>query len=152
MIAFCLFPSAFPILAMILRHGMLDLGGLPSRSRVEVAGGAGLKSTALPANPAPGRVLASLTERLRALARSAAAEDASHVNSFTRRLRGTRYRHRHARGDTDARRLPARSTHSLSLPIPLVLCLFGLLGLLLAGLIVLIIAPEYLTWALSLIV
>src|SRR5262249_44014231 len=30
-------------------------------------------------------------------------EDASHVNSFTRRLRGTRYRHRHARGDTDAR-------------------------------------------------
>jgi hypothetical protein len=30
-----------------------------------------------------------------------------------------------------------------------VLCLFGLLGLLLAGLIVLIIAPEYLTWALS---
>jgi len=33
----------------------------------------------------------------------------------------------------------------------LVLCLFGL-GLLLAGLIVLIIAPEYLTWALSLIV
>jgi hypothetical protein len=46
----------------------------------------------------------------------------------------------------------ARSAHSLSLPIPLVLCLFGLLGLLLAGLIVLIIAPEYLTWALSLIV
>lgn len=46
----------------------------------------------------------------------------------------------------------ARSTHSLSLPMPLVLCLFGLLGLLLAGLIVLIIAPEYLTWALSFIV
>jgi hypothetical protein len=45
----------------------------------------------------------------------------------------------------------ARSTHSLPLPIPLVLCLFGL-GLLLAGLIVLILAPEYLTWALSLIV
>ncbi len=36
----------------------------------------------------------------------------------------------------------ARSTHSLSLPIPLVLCLFGLLGLLLAGLIVLIIAHS----------
>ena len=31
------------------------------------------------------------------------------------------------------------------------LCLFGLLGLLLAGLIVLIVAPEYLTWALSFI-
>ena len=46
----------------------------------------------------------------------------------------------------------ARPNHSLSLPMPLVLCLFGLLGLLLAGLIVLISAPEYLTWALSLIV
>src|SRR5262249_42796889 len=29
-------------------------------------------------------------------------EDPAHVNSFTRRLRGKRYRHRHARGDTDA--------------------------------------------------
>jgi len=39
------------------RHSMLDLGGRPSRSRVEVAGGAGLKNTVLPANPAPGRVV-----------------------------------------------------------------------------------------------
>ena len=46
----------------------------------------------------------------------------------------------------------ARSSHSLPLPTPLVLCLFGLLGLLLVGLIVLIVAPEYLTWALSFIV
>jgi hypothetical protein len=45
----------------------------------------------------------------------------------------------------------ARSTRSLPLSTPLVLCLFGLLGLLLAGLIVLIVAPQYLTWALSLI-
>ena len=45
----------------------------------------------------------------------------------------------------------ARSSHSLPLPTPWVLCLFGLLGLLLAGLIVLIVAPEYLTWALSFI-
>ena len=45
----------------------------------------------------------------------------------------------------------ARSTRSLPLSIPLVLCLFGLLGLLLAGLIVLILAPQYLTWALSFI-
>jgi hypothetical protein len=44
-----------------------------------------------------------------------------------------------------------RSTHSLLLPTPLVLCLFCLLGLLLAGVIMLIIAPEYLTWVLSLI-
>jgi hypothetical protein len=46
----------------------------------------------------------------------------------------------------------ARSSHSLPLPTALVLCLFGLLGLLLAGLIVLIIAPEHLTWALSLVI
>jgi hypothetical protein len=46
----------------------------------------------------------------------------------------------------------ARSSHSLLLPTPLVLCLFGLLGLLLVGLIVLIVAPEHLTWALSFIV
>ena len=45
----------------------------------------------------------------------------------------------------------ARSSRSLPLPAPLVLCLFCSLGLLLAGLIVLIIAPQYLTWALSLI-
>jgi len=38
----------------------------------------------------------------------------------------------------------ARSSHSL--------LLFGLLGLLLVGLIVLIVAPEHLTWALSFIV
>ena len=44
-----------------------------------------------------------------------------------------------------------RSTHSLLLPTPLVLCLFFLLGLLLAGVIMLIIAPEHLTWVLSLI-
>jgi hypothetical protein len=44
-----------------------------------------------------------------------------------------------------------RSTHSLLLPTPLVLCLFCLLGLLLAGVIMLIIAPEHLTWVLSLI-
>jgi hypothetical protein len=56
------------------------------------------------------------------------------------------------REETPMPDVAARSTHSLSLPIPLVLCLFGLLGLLLAGLIVLIIAPEYLTWALSFIV
>jgi hypothetical protein len=56
------------------------------------------------------------------------------------------------REETPMPDVAARSTHSLSLPIPLMLCLFGLLGLLLAGLIVLIIAPEYLTWALSLIV
>src|SRR5262249_60600145 len=31
------------------RHTMLDLGSQPSRSRVEVAGGGGLKRTALPA-------------------------------------------------------------------------------------------------------
>jgi len=49
------------------------------------------------------------------------------------------------------RDVAARSSHSLPLPTPLVLCLFGLLGLLLAGLIVLIVAPEYLTWALSFI-
>jgi hypothetical protein len=44
-----------------------------------------------------------------------------------------------------------RSTYSLLLPTPLVLSLFCLLGLLLAGVIMLIIAPEYLTWVLSLI-
>jgi len=44
-----------------------------------------------------------------------------------------------------------RSTHSLLLSTPLVLCLFCLLGLLLTGVIMLIIAPEYLTWVLSLI-
>ena len=50
------------------------------------------------------------------------------------------------------RDVAARSSHSLPLPTALVLCLFGLLGLLLAGLIVLIIAPEHLTWALSLVI
>jgi len=55
------------------------------------------------------------------------------------------------REETPVPDVAARSAHSL-LPTPLVLCLFGLLGLLLAGLIVLIIAPQYLTWALSLIV
>jgi len=55
------------------------------------------------------------------------------------------------REETPMRDVAARSSHSLPLSTPLVLCLFGLLGLLLAGLIVLIIAPEYLTWALSFI-
>ena len=45
----------------------------------------------------------------------------------------------------------ARSSHSSLLPTPLVLCLFSMLGLLLAGVIMLIIAPEYLTWVVSLI-
>lgn len=45
----------------------------------------------------------------------------------------------------------ARSAYSLLLPTPLVLCLFCVLGLLLAGVIMLIVAPEYLTWVLSLI-
>jgi len=45
----------------------------------------------------------------------------------------------------------ARSAHSPLLPTPLVLCLSCLLGLLLAGVIMLIIAPEYLTWVVSLI-
>jgi len=44
-----------------------------------------------------------------------------------------------------------RSSHSSLLPTPLVLCLFCMLGLLLAGVIMLIIAPEYLTWVVSLI-
>jgi hypothetical protein len=52
------------------------------------------------------------------------------------------------REETPMRDVAARSTHSL--PPLLGLCLFALLGLLLAGLIVLIIAPQYLTWALSL--
>jgi hypothetical protein len=56
------------------------------------------------------------------------------------------------RDETPMPDVAARSSHSLPLPTPLVLCLFGLLGLLLAGLIVLIVAPEYLTWALSLVV
>jgi hypothetical protein len=54
------------------------------------------------------------------------------------------------REETPMRDVTARSAHSLPLPTPLGLCLFALLGLLLAGLIVLIIAPQYLTWALSL--
>jgi hypothetical protein len=45
----------------------------------------------------------------------------------------------------------ARSSHSSLLPTPLALCLFSMLGLLLAGVIMLIIAPEYLTWVVSLI-
>jgi hypothetical protein len=56
------------------------------------------------------------------------------------------------REETPTPHVAARSSHSLPLPTPLMLCLFGLLGLLLAGLIVLIVAPEYLTWALSLVV
>jgi hypothetical protein len=55
------------------------------------------------------------------------------------------------REETPMSEAAARSSHSLPLPTPLVVCLFGLLGLLLAGLIVLIVAPEYLTWALSFI-
>jgi len=55
------------------------------------------------------------------------------------------------REKTPMRDVAARSSHSLPPPTALVLCLFGLLGLLLAGLIVLIIAPEHLTWALSFI-
>jgi hypothetical protein len=56
------------------------------------------------------------------------------------------------REETPMSEAAARSSHSLPLPTPLVVCLFGLLGLLLAGLIVLIVAPEYLTWALSLVI
>jgi hypothetical protein len=56
------------------------------------------------------------------------------------------------REEIPVRDVAARSTHSLPLPTPLGLCLFGLLGLLLAGLIVLIVAPQYLTWARSLFV
>jgi len=55
------------------------------------------------------------------------------------------------REKTPMRDVAARSSHSLPPPTALVLCLFGLLGLLLAGLTVLIIAPEHLTWALSFI-
>jgi hypothetical protein len=55
------------------------------------------------------------------------------------------------REDTSMPDVAARSTRSLPLSTPLVLCLFGLLGLLLAGLVVLIVAPQHLTWALSLI-
>ena len=44
-----------------------------------------------------------------------------------------------------------RSSHSSLLPTPWLLCLFSMLGLLLAGVIMLIIAPEYLTWVMSLI-
>jgi hypothetical protein len=44
-----------------------------------------------------------------------------------------------------------RSTHSPLLPTPLVVCLFCLLGLLLAGVIILMIAPGQVTWALSFI-
>jgi hypothetical protein len=55
------------------------------------------------------------------------------------------------REETPMSVVAARSTHSPLLPTPLVVCLFCLLGLLLAGVIMLIIAPEYLTWVLSLI-
>ena len=75
-------------------------------------------------------------------------EDPARVNSLTRRLRGSIG----MREETPMSDVAARSSHSLPLPTPLVLCLFGLLGLLLAGLIVLIVAPQYLTWALSFIV
>jgi hypothetical protein len=49
--------------------------------------------------------------------------------------------------DCTSGRSAARSIHSLPLPTALVLSLFCLLGLLLAGLI----APQYLTWVLFLI-
>jgi hypothetical protein len=44
----------------------------------------------------------------------------------------------------------ARSTHSPLLTTPLGVCLFCLLGLLIAGVIIMIIAPWHLTWVLSL--
>jgi hypothetical protein len=46
--------------------------------------------------------------------------------------------------------LAARLTHSPLLPTPLVVCLFCLLGLLITGVIMMMIAPWHLTWALSL--
>ena len=55
------------------------------------------------------------------------------------------------REETPMSDVAARSAHSPLLPTPLVLCLSCLLGLLLAGVIMLIIAPEYLTWVVSLI-
>jgi hypothetical protein len=53
------------------------------------------------------------------------------------------------REETPMSDVAGRSSHSSLLP--LVLCLFSMLGLLLAGVIMLIIAPEYLTWVMSLI-
>jgi hypothetical protein len=55
------------------------------------------------------------------------------------------------REETPMSYVAARSTHSRLLPIPLVVCLFSVLGLLLAGVIILMIAPGHVTWALSLI-
>jgi hypothetical protein len=55
------------------------------------------------------------------------------------------------REETPMSDVAGRSSHSSLLPTPLVLCLFSMLGLLLAGVMMLIIAPEYLTWVMSLI-
>jgi hypothetical protein len=55
------------------------------------------------------------------------------------------------REETPMPDVAGRSSHSSLLPTPLVLCIFCMLGLLLAGVIMLIIAPEYLTWVVSLI-
>jgi hypothetical protein len=55
------------------------------------------------------------------------------------------------REETPMSDVATRSTHSRLLPIPLVVCLFSVLGLLLAGVIILMIAPGHVTWALSLI-
>jgi hypothetical protein len=72
------------------------------------------------------------------------------VNRFTRLIRGKRYRHRCHRKEQLMSDLAARSTYSPLLSTPFkIVCLFCLLGLLLATVIMLITAPEHLTWVLS---